>query len=87
MIKEVYLYNLVVGYNMQMSRWLVDVDLCFIVENYATSYKDSVIALKFKPDHMKAINRAIQCSLQLRKYDQAIYWCDNGLKVGDTSIL
>lgn len=51
------------------------------IGNYLSAFNDCVIARKFKPDHMKAITRGVQCSLQRKKYETAISWCDDGLAI------
>lgn len=51
------------------------------LQNYGSSYRDAVVALRFVPSHMKAIHRAVMCSLKLNRFDQALKWCDEGLQL------
>ena len=39
---------------------------------------DCVGARKFQPNHLKAINRGIECCLNLTMYADAMKWCDAG---------
>lgn len=51
----------------------------WFLQNYRSCYKDCLIALKFKSDHMKAIIRAANCCEKLSLFADAIDWCDKGL--------
>lgn len=46
-------------------------------------------ALKFKPDYVKAILRAIQCCVQLKEFDKCFDLCDKYLKLlpGDNNVI
>merc|ERR1712227_92216 len=56
----------------------------FHIANYGSSLRDAQFSLKFKPDHMKAVIRAAQCSFELCKFPATITWCDYGLKLNPT---
>ncbi|XP_014661985.1 PREDICTED: tetratricopeptide repeat protein 4-like [Priapulus caudatus] len=51
----------------------------FHIGNNRSSLKDSIIARKLKPDHMKAIVRGAQCCVELKLYVEALRWCHDGL--------
>lgn len=51
------------------------------LQNYASSLRDATIAVKFNPEHMKAIVRAAECCVEIKKYADAIKWCDTGLSI------
>ena len=45
---------------------------------------DSLAAAKLKPDYMKAIIRAAQCCLQLKRFADGLEWCDYGLRLNNS---
>ncbi|KAL5486492.1 hypothetical protein EMCRGX_G018980 [Ephydatia muelleri] len=49
--------------------------------NYRSSLMDCKQARKFKPDHFKAIARGAMCCVKLKRLDEAIEWCDEGLSI------
>jgi len=54
----------------------------FFLKNYRSALLDCRLTLKVQPDHAKALSRAIQCCFELRRYKEAIRWCDHGLLQG-----
>lgn len=54
----------------------------FFLKNYRSALIDCRLTLKVQPDHAKAVNRAIQCCLELRRFKEAVHWCDHGLVHG-----
>ncbi|KAF7663956.1 hypothetical protein LDENG_00194030 [Lucifuga dentata] len=56
----------------------------FHLGNVRSALKDAAAAKKIKPDHLKALIRGAQCCVELRKFADAIQWCDEGLKVHPT---
>lgn len=57
--------------------------------NYRKSLEDATVAKVLKPHHTKAIHRGALCCLEMRKYDDCISWCEEGLEVnnGDETLL
>lgn len=53
----------------------------FHLGNYRSSLNDSLQAAKLKPDYTKAIVRAAQCCLQLKRYAEGLKWCDYGIRL------
>lgn len=51
----------------------------FHLGNMRSALNDATAAKKLKPDHIKAIIRGAQCSMELRNYAGALQWCDEGL--------
>ncbi|KAK7076906.1 Tetratricopeptide repeat protein 4 [Halocaridina rubra] len=49
--------------------------------NYRAAIKDCEKALKFKPDYLKAVFRAVDCSVKLKSWEETISWCDKGLSI------
>nr|XP_054764245.1 tetratricopeptide repeat protein 4-like [Lytechinus pictus] len=49
--------------------------------NHRSSLNDAKEALNLKPDHLKALNRTIDCCMQLKEYGEAIQWCDKALQI------
>lgn len=45
---------------------------------------DSLEAAKLKPDYIKAIVRAAQCCLKLKRYSDGLKWCDYGIRLKET---
>ncbi|KAK7155347.1 hypothetical protein R3I93_010093 [Phoxinus phoxinus] len=56
----------------------------FYLGNMRSALNDATAAKKLKPDHVKAIIRGAQCSLELRNYVGVLQWCDEGLKLFPT---
>ncbi|XP_064606909.1 tetratricopeptide repeat protein 4-like isoform X2 [Liolophura sinensis] len=56
--------------------------------NLRTAINNCIIARKFVPEHKKAIYRGCVCSLDLKKYEECLKWCDLGLALepGNKSI-
>lgn len=48
-------------------------------KNYRSSLNDCKLALKFKPQYLKALNRAAICNFHIKNYDQCIDLCDQFL--------
>jgi len=57
----------------------------FHLSNYRSSLNDSLLAAKLKPDYFKAIFRATECCLKLKRYSDGLQWCDYGLKLDSNS--
>lgn len=53
----------------------------FYLGNMRSALNDATAAKKLKPDHIKAIIRGAQCSMELRNYAGVLQWCDEGLKL------
>ncbi|XP_011667766.2 tetratricopeptide repeat protein 4 [Strongylocentrotus purpuratus] len=53
----------------------------FHLGNHRSSLNDAKEALNLKPDHVKAVNRAIDSCMQLKEYGEAVQWCDKGLQM------
>ncbi|RXN35586.1 tetratricopeptide repeat 4 [Labeo rohita] len=53
----------------------------FYLGNMRSALNDATAAKKLKPDHIKAIIRGAQCSMELRNYAGALQWCDEGLRL------
>uniref|UniRef100_A0A8C1KUM4 Prolyl-tRNA synthetase 2, mitochondrial n=1 Tax=Cyprinus carpio TaxID=7962 RepID=A0A8C1KUM4_CYPCA len=51
----------------------------FHLGNMRSALNDATAAKKLKPEHIKAIIRGAQCSVELRNYAGALQWCDEGL--------
>uniref|UniRef100_A0A6Q2WUS6 Cns1/TTC4 wheel domain-containing protein n=1 Tax=Esox lucius TaxID=8010 RepID=A0A6Q2WUS6_ESOLU len=56
----------------------------FHLGNMRSALNDAVAAKKFKPDHLKALIRGATCCLELKKYTDALQWCEEGLKLQPT---
>ncbi|XP_055717599.1 tetratricopeptide repeat protein 4 [Salvelinus fontinalis] len=56
----------------------------FHLGNMRSALNDSVTAKKFKPDHLKALIRGASCCMELKKYTDALLWCEEGLKLQPT---
>ncbi|XP_073708744.1 tetratricopeptide repeat protein 4 [Garra rufa] len=56
----------------------------FHLGNMRSALNDATAAKKLKPDHIKAIIRGAQCSMELRNYAGALQWCDEGLRLFPT---
>jgi len=56
----------------------------FFIKNYRSALLDARLTLKVQPDHSKALFRAIQCCFHLKRYKEAVEFCDHGLlKISD----
>ncbi|XP_076871094.1 tetratricopeptide repeat protein 4 [Brachyhypopomus gauderio] len=53
----------------------------FHLGNMRSALNDATCARKVKPAHLKAIIRGAQCCMEMRNYEDALQWCDEGLKV------
>lgn len=53
----------------------------FHLGNMRSALNDATAAKKLKPDHIKAIIRGAQCSVELHNYAGALQWCDEGLRL------
>lgn len=53
----------------------------FHLGNMRSALNDAVAAKKLKPDHLKALLRGAQCCMELRSYEEALRWCEEGLKI------
>jgi len=51
----------------------------FRLENWRSALKDCVGARRYQPSHKKAIDRGVECCLNLAMYAEAIKWCDAAL--------
>ncbi|XP_069837794.1 tetratricopeptide repeat protein 4 [Dendropsophus ebraccatus] len=56
----------------------------FYIDNYRSSLNDAIAARKQKPDHLKAVIRGALCFMEIKKYSDAVRWCDEGLKISPT---
>uniref|UniRef100_A0A4W5PDY6 Tetratricopeptide repeat domain 4 n=1 Tax=Hucho hucho TaxID=62062 RepID=A0A4W5PDY6_9TELE len=56
----------------------------FHLGNMRSALNDAVAAKKFKPDHLKALIRGATCCTELKKYTDALQWCEEGLKLQPT---
>ncbi|ELU03614.1 hypothetical protein CAPTEDRAFT_91257, partial [Capitella teleta] len=54
--------------------------------NYRSGLHDCVFARKFKPNHAKAIIRGMHCLMGMRRYADAILWCDSALLLDPESV-
>ena len=56
----------------------------FFLKNYRSSLIDCRLALAISPGHQKSLKRAVQCCMELKRYQEVIDWCDHGLvKIGN----
>lgn len=53
----------------------------FHLGNMRSALNDATAAKKIKPDHLKALIRGAQCCIELRRFAEAVQWCDEGLAV------
>ncbi|XP_075038212.1 tetratricopeptide repeat protein 4 [Mixophyes fleayi] len=53
----------------------------FYLGNYRSSLNDAIAARKHKPDHLKAVIRGALCYMEVKKYSEALKWCDEGLRI------
>lgn len=56
----------------------------FMLQNYRSSLNDCKLALKFKSQYSKALNRAAICNFHIKDYDQCIDLCDQFLDQNPT---
>ncbi|KAI0209497.1 Tetratricopeptide repeat protein 4 [Lamellibrachia satsuma] len=49
--------------------------------NYRSALNDCTTARKFKPDHMKAVVKGVQCCVTLGEFEEGMKWCDFGLRL------
>ncbi|XP_077054828.1 tetratricopeptide repeat protein 4 [Siphateles boraxobius] len=56
----------------------------FYLGNMRSALNDATAAKKLKPDHIKAIIRGAQCSMELRNYSGVLQWCNEGFKLFPT---
>lgn len=56
----------------------------FMLQNYRSSLNDCKLALKFKPQYSKVLNRAAICNFHIKDYDQCIDLCDQFLDQNPT---
>ena len=54
---------------------------------FRSSFNDSLQAAKLKPDYIKAVVRAAQCCLQLKRYTEGLKWCDYGIRLKNSNNL
>ncbi|CAH3182476.1 unnamed protein product, partial [Porites evermanni] len=53
----------------------------FNLGNYTKTLDDAKIAVGLRPSFFKAFVRGASACVQLKKFDEAITWCDKGLAV------
>ena len=53
----------------------------FHIGNYRSSLLDCQMALRFTPDHMKAILRGASCQSKMKHHAECRAWCDRGLEL------
>lgn len=53
----------------------------FYLGNYRSSLNDAIAARKQKADHLKAVIRGALCYMEIKKYSEALKWCDEGLQI------
>jgi len=53
----------------------------FHIGNYRSSLLDCQMALRFTPDHMKAILRGASCQSKMKHHAKCRDWCDRGLEL------
>ena len=53
----------------------------FHIGNYRSSLLDCQMALRFTPDHMKAILRGASCQTKMKHHAECRDWCDRGLEL------
>lgn len=49
--------------------------------NYRSSLLDCRMALKELPGHLKAVERAVESCIKLKRYKECMEWCDTGLRI------
>jgi len=58
----------------------------FRLSNYRSSLNDSLLAAKLKPDYFKAVFRATECCLKLKRYSEGLQWCDYGITLDPNAV-
>ena len=53
----------------------------FHLKNYRSALNDCVFSRKCNPKNIKAIYKGAECCFELKLFDDAIKWCEMGLKV------
>ncbi|XP_075472520.1 tetratricopeptide repeat protein 4 isoform X2 [Ascaphus truei] len=53
----------------------------FYLSNYRSALNDVISARKQKPDHLKAVIRGALCCVEIKNYQEALKWCEEGLKI------
>ncbi|KAM7426792.1 Tetratricopeptide repeat protein 4 [Porites harrisoni] len=56
----------------------------FNLGNYTETLDDAKIAVGLRPSFLKAFVRGASACVQLKKFDEAITWCDKGLANSDS---
>lgn len=56
----------------------------FYLGNYRSSLNDAIAARKQKEDHLKAVIRGALCYMEMKKFSEALTWCDEGLQISPT---
>lgn len=57
----------------------------FRLGNYRSSLLDCRLALKNLPEHYKAIDRAIECCIKLKRHKECMDWCEKGIEITKSS--
>ncbi|XP_067086749.1 tetratricopeptide repeat protein 4 [Osmerus mordax] len=53
----------------------------FHLGNMRSALNDAAAARKLKPDHLKALIRGAQCFMELRHFNEALHWSEDGLRL------
>lgn len=53
----------------------------YFLKNYRSSLRDCELALKLKPNYIKVLIRAANCSYEIQQYDKCIEFCDRVLSI------
>lgn len=53
----------------------------YYLQNYRSALNDCIFAFKMNRANLKAIVKAAECASELKQFDDAIRWCDIGLKM------
>ncbi|XP_028301163.1 tetratricopeptide repeat protein 4 [Gouania willdenowi] len=56
----------------------------YYLGNIRSALNDAAAATRIKPDHLKALIRGAQCCIDLRRFPEALEWCDQGLRLHST---
>ncbi|KAM7435802.1 Tetratricopeptide repeat protein 4 [Porites harrisoni] len=59
----------------------------FNLGNYSETVKDAKATIELQPHFLKAFVRGASACIQLKKFNEANVWCDNGLAVSFTEIV
>ena len=65
--------------------WFVHRINSIFLKLFRSSLNDSLLAAKLKPDYFKAVFRATECCLKLKRYSDGLEWCDYGLRLDSNS--